>query len=114
MRWLVKLMGAPLEATGAGGAADAIVVLGAPVRNDGSLSAVVEELSSMAADARTTIEIDLEETRGACAPELLHVVLQSLIGKAVKSLSGSERRLVRVVSRIELPPGVECQVPAHS
>ncbi|MDI1443374.1 ATP-binding protein [Polyangium sp. 6x1] len=57
---------------------------------------VAEELAQAAAEARVDVTVHVEDTRVACSPELLHVVVLNLLGNALKYIAGSAERRVSI------------------
>jgi signal transduction histidine kinase len=57
---------------------------------------VVEELSPLAAEAKATLSIEIEDAQVVCSPPLLHIVLLNLLSNAIKYIGESDRREVRV------------------
>ena len=57
---------------------------------------VAEELAPAAAEVRAEVTIHVADTRVACAPELLHVVVLNLLGNALKYIAGREERRVAI------------------
>ncbi|WP_170319396.1 ATP-binding protein [Polyangium spumosum] len=60
------------------------------------IAEVAEELAQTATEVRAEVTIQVEDTRVACSPELLHVVVLNLLGNALKYLAGREERRVVV------------------
>ncbi|UQA56853.1 sensor histidine kinase [Polyangium aurulentum] len=65
------------------------------------ITAVVEDLSPLAAEAQAEVSVERVDARVACAPELLHVVLLNLVSNALKYIGKGERREVRIGGRRE-------------
>ncbi len=57
---------------------------------------VADELAGAAAEARADVSVHVEDTRVACAPELLQVVVLNLLGNALKYIVGSPERRVSI------------------
>lgn len=57
---------------------------------------VAEELAQMAAEVRAEVTVHVEDTRVACSPELLHVVVLNLLGNALKYIAGCQERRVSI------------------
>lgn len=68
---------------------------------DAVLGQVLDDLRSRADDLEVTLEAQLQPAWMRCPPELLYVVALNLINNAIKFVSASPTRVVRVVSGVE-------------